>query len=107
MPNQWAISGVDLHLDLAGPRLREGLERALRDAVRSGRLRPGTRLPSSRSLAQDLGVARNTVAEAYAAAAEHFSQDELAALISLIVAINAWNAIGVATHAWVPGSYEA
>ena len=39
---------------------------ALRDAVRSGRLAPGTMLPPSRSLAADLGLARNTVAEAYA-----------------------------------------
>ena len=39
---------------------------ALREAVRAGRLAPGTRLPSSRSLAADLGVARNTVADSYA-----------------------------------------
>jgi len=45
--------------------------------------------------------------EAYEAVAEHFNDDEIAALISLIVAINAWNAIGVSTRAWVPGSYEA
>jgi GntR family transcriptional regulator / MocR family aminotransferase len=61
----WAISGVDLHLDLAGTRVRAALESALRDAVSTGRLRPGVRLPSSRALAADLGVARNTVAEAY------------------------------------------
>jgi AhpD family alkylhydroperoxidase len=42
----------------------------------------------------------------FAAAAEQFSQAELGALISLIVTINAWNAIGVTTHAWVPGSYQ-
>ena len=59
------VSGVDLHLDLAGTRVRAGLERALRDAIRAGRLRPGTRLPSSRALAADLGVARNTVGEVY------------------------------------------
>ncbi len=35
-------------------------------AVRTGRLAPGTRLPSSRTLAADLGIARNTVADAYA-----------------------------------------
>ena len=34
--------------------------------MRRGRLKPGTRLPSSRALAADLGVARNTVANAYA-----------------------------------------
>jgi GntR family transcriptional regulator / MocR family aminotransferase len=39
---------------------------ALREAVRTGRLVSGTRLPSSRSLAADLGIARNTVADAYA-----------------------------------------
>ena len=39
-------------------------------------------------------------------AAEQFSQAELGALISLIVTINAWNAIGVTTRAWLPGSYE-
>jgi GntR family transcriptional regulator/MocR family aminotransferase len=33
--------------------------------VQTGRLHPGTRLPSSRALAKDLGVARNTIVEAY------------------------------------------
>ncbi|MCR8580021.1 PLP-dependent aminotransferase family protein, partial [Streptomyces sp. Isolate_219] len=51
MENSWATFGRDLHLDLTGPGgLRAALLRALRDAVRSGRLAPGTRLPSSRSL---------------------------------------------------------
>ncbi|MEU8621663.1 PLP-dependent aminotransferase family protein [Streptomyces sp. NPDC048623] len=66
MANEWATFGADLHLEPHGPGLREGLMNALRDAVRSGRLAAGTRLPSSRSLAVDLGVARNTVADAYA-----------------------------------------
>ncbi|MFH8338800.1 PLP-dependent aminotransferase family protein [Streptomyces sp. AM6-12] len=67
MAESWATSGVDLHLEPAGPGgLRRGLTDALRDAVRTGRLAPGTRLPSSRALAADLGIARNTVAEAYA-----------------------------------------
>jgi GntR family transcriptional regulator/MocR family aminotransferase len=39
--------------------------RALLDAVRSGRLRVGERLPPTRSLAADLGVSRTTVATAY------------------------------------------
>ncbi|MFD0316854.1 MocR-like pyridoxine biosynthesis transcription factor PdxR [Streptomyces flavalbus] len=60
------VFGVDLHLEPAGPGLRRGLTDALREAVRGGRLAPGTRLPSSRSLAADLGIARNTVAESYA-----------------------------------------
>ncbi|MGC0332699.1 GntR family transcriptional regulator/MocR family aminotransferase [Streptomyces sp. SAI-170] len=59
--------GADLHLEVAGPGgRRAALIRALREAVRSGRLAPGTRLPPYRSLAADLGVARNTVADAYA-----------------------------------------
>ncbi|MFF7736816.1 aminotransferase class I/II-fold pyridoxal phosphate-dependent enzyme [Streptomyces sp. NPDC007984] len=59
--------GVDLHLELTGPGgRRAALIRALREAVRGGRLAPGTRLPPYRSLAADLGVARNTVADAYA-----------------------------------------
>ena len=67
-----AKASVDLHLDLPrgprgprGTRVRRDLEAALRDAVRAGRLGPGTRLPSSRALAADLGLARNTVAEVY------------------------------------------
>lgn len=58
--------GADLHVELRGPRSREGLTQALREAVRTGRLSPGTRLPPSRSLAADLGVSRNTVTHAYA-----------------------------------------
>ncbi|MEU6239692.1 PLP-dependent aminotransferase family protein [Streptomyces sp. NPDC047024] len=67
MAESWANPGIDLHLEPAGSSgLRQGLTDALRDAVREGRLAPGTRLPSSRALAADLGIARNTVAEAYA-----------------------------------------
>lgn len=66
MAKSRATLGIDLHLEPAGPGLRRGLTEALRDAVRTGRLAPGLRLPSSRSLAADLGIARNTVAESYA-----------------------------------------
>ncbi|MFF8407660.1 PLP-dependent aminotransferase family protein [Streptomyces sp. NPDC015684] len=71
MTESWVNSaeriGVDLHLELSGPGgRRAALTRALREAVRSGRLAPGARLPPYRSLAADLGVARNTVADAYA-----------------------------------------
>ncbi|GIM76224.1 PLP-dependent aminotransferase family protein [Winogradskya consettensis] len=58
--------GVDLHLDLgAGGNRRSRVEQALRDAIRSGRLAPGARLPSTRALAAELSLARNTVAAAY------------------------------------------
>jgi GntR family transcriptional regulator/MocR family aminotransferase len=39
---------------------------AVAEAIRSGRLRPGDRLPSTRALAASLGVHRNTVIAAYA-----------------------------------------
>ncbi|BBX19742.1 GntR family transcriptional regulator [Mycolicibacterium duvalii] len=69
----WAnSSSLDLHLEV-GADLAPGtrgakntLITALRDAVRSGRLPSGARLPPSRALAADLGLARNTVADAYA-----------------------------------------
>ncbi|MUM17989.1 PLP-dependent aminotransferase family protein [Mycobacterium sp. CBMA271] len=78
--SSWANSGTaeprplshDLHLDLRGTitpgarGVRDLLTAALRDAVRSGRLAVGAMLPPSRTLAGDLGLARNTVAESYA-----------------------------------------
>jgi len=67
MEETWATSGTDLHLeiDVTGTRVRRSLEDALRGSIQAGRLSPGTRLPSTRSLAADLGLARNTVADAY------------------------------------------
>jgi AhpD family alkylhydroperoxidase len=44
--------------------------------------------------------------EAYDAVAAEYRPDEIAALIGLIVAINAWNMIAVSTRAWEPGSYQ-
>ncbi|WP_328860329.1 MocR-like pyridoxine biosynthesis transcription factor PdxR [Streptomyces sp. NBC_00306] len=71
MADSWVnpaeILGADLHLELTGGGSRRAaLMRALRDAIRTGRLAPGTRLPPYRSLAADLCIARNTVADAYA-----------------------------------------
>ena len=45
-------------------------------------------------------------AAAYDAVAVQFEPGEVAALVALIVTINAWNAIGVSTRAWLPGSYQ-
>jgi AhpD family alkylhydroperoxidase len=44
--------------------------------------------------------------DAYNAVAAEFTPDEVAALVCLIVMINAWNTVGVSTRTWVPGSYE-
>ena len=44
--------------------------------------------------------------QAYQEVAAEFRPQEVAALVSLIVTINAWNAIGVSTRAWAPGSYN-
>jgi GntR family transcriptional regulator/MocR family aminotransferase len=66
MPSQRTSSDeLLLHLDPAQP-LTEQVEDQIRDAVRSGRLRVGSRLPSTRALAQDLGVSRGVVGSAYA-----------------------------------------
>lgn len=53
-----------LDLDESSGR-REGLERALRSAIRSGRLPAGTLLPSTRVVASDYSMARATVVAAY------------------------------------------
>jgi GntR family transcriptional regulator/MocR family aminotransferase len=66
MDESWAIPGLDLHLEIDHGRKAPSLERALRGAVRDGRLSAGSRLPSSRTLAADLGMARNSVADVYA-----------------------------------------
>src|SRR5262245_76256 len=52
-------------LDGSGALARQ-LYRALRGAILGGVLPPGARLPSSRALASEVGVSRNTVLLAYA-----------------------------------------
>jgi GntR family transcriptional regulator / MocR family aminotransferase len=56
---------IPIDRDGAEPLFRQ-IEQWLRDAIASGGLPPSTRLPSSRTLANDLGVSRITVANAYA-----------------------------------------
>ncbi|ONI86162.1 GntR family transcriptional regulator [Saccharothrix sp. ALI-22-I] len=63
MSANWTTSR---ELLLPAPQGRRAVESELRRAVRDGRLAPGTRLPSSRDLAAQLGVARGTVTAAYA-----------------------------------------
>ncbi|NOZ77696.1 MAG: GntR family transcriptional regulator [Acidobacteria bacterium] len=55
-----------LHIDLASPvPVYRQIARGLRILLVEGNLAPGHRLPTIRDLAMDLGVHRNTVAEAY------------------------------------------
>jgi GntR family transcriptional regulator/MocR family aminotransferase len=68
MPIEWAGLSPDLFVPLdrtAREPLRTQLESALREAIRSGRLAGGERLPSSRELAKELGVSRGLVQECY------------------------------------------
>ncbi len=68
MSIQWAGLSPELLLpvDRARPEpLRSQLEDGLREAIRSGRLGVGERLPSSRELARELGVSRGLVQESY------------------------------------------
>lgn len=55
---------VQLRRDLAVP-LHQQIEGEIRRGIRDGRLRAGTRLPSTRALAADLGLSRGVVVEAY------------------------------------------
>ena len=69
MPDTGTTSGMELLLPVEPPQpgrpRRVQLESALRDAVRTGRLAAGQRLPASRVLAGDLGVSRRLVVEVY------------------------------------------
>lgn len=68
MTIEWTGLGPEIlvRLDRERPEpLRAQLERELRDAIRAGRLHEGERLPSSRTLARELGVSRGLVLECY------------------------------------------
>jgi GntR family transcriptional regulator / MocR family aminotransferase len=57
---------MDLLVEFAaGAPLRRQLEHQLRDAIRTGRLSAGSALPSSRVLAEQLGVSRGVVVDCY------------------------------------------
>ena len=68
MPRSKTSSSLELLVELdrqASDPLHRQLERAIRTAVREGRLEAGTVLPSSRALASQLGVSRGIVVESY------------------------------------------
>jgi GntR family transcriptional regulator/MocR family aminotransferase len=58
--------GLLVELDREGRApLHEQIERSIREDIRAGRLAAGARLPSTRSLASELGISRGVVSEAY------------------------------------------
>src|SRR5215469_9272780 len=68
MSIEWSGLGPELMLTVdrrAPVPLRTQLESQLRDAIRSGRLGAGERLPSSRELARELGLSRGLVQDCY------------------------------------------
>jgi GntR family transcriptional regulator/MocR family aminotransferase len=68
MPVEWSGLSPDLLLALdrrTGEPLRAQLEGQLRQAIRTGRLRGGERLPSSRELARELSLSRGLVQDCY------------------------------------------
>ena len=58
------IAGIELDRDADTP-LHEQIDRAFRRAILEGRLAGGGRIPSSRALAEQLGVSRLTVVSAF------------------------------------------
>lgn len=63
-----AITGtlLTLPIDKARPvPLWQQLTDALRDAIRQGRMAPGTKLPSTRTFADEFGISRNTVLQVF------------------------------------------
>jgi GntR family transcriptional regulator/MocR family aminotransferase len=59
------MTDLHLHFDRTAGRLSDQIAAELRAAIRAGRLVAGTRLPSSRDLAQELIVSRGVVVTAY------------------------------------------
>jgi GntR family transcriptional regulator/MocR family aminotransferase len=67
MPVDWSQSSPDLmiELDRTGAPLAAQIQEHLRVAIREGRLGAGERLPSTRRMAEYVGVSRGTVVEVY------------------------------------------
>ncbi|MET0524240.1 MAG: PLP-dependent aminotransferase family protein, partial [Nocardioides sp.] len=68
MAVEWTSASGELLIPIdrdAPEPLRTQVESWLRDAVRSGRLQPGERLPSSRELASALGLSRGLVVQCF------------------------------------------
>ena len=68
LSSEWTTYGRDLLVSVHGTargQWSSALAGQLREAIRSGALASGVRLPASRALAQDLGLSRGTVVSVY------------------------------------------
>jgi len=87
------VTGPELlvELDRTGELpLHEQLESSLRENIRRGRLPAGTRLPSTRGLAAELGVSRGVVTEAYSQlSAEGYLETRQGATVRVARAVRA------------------
>lgn len=83
--------GLLVALDRSGELpLHEQIERSLREQIRSGRLEPGSALPSTRGLSGELGVSRGVVTEAYGQlAAEGYLRMSQGAPVRVAAAVRA------------------
>lgn len=83
-----AFAPISLSPDISGPIGRE-VYRQLKELIRCGRLPQGARLPSTRQLAAELGVSRNTVVFAY---------EELKAENYIVAQVGAGSYVAAARH---------
>lgn len=66
IPGKFTSPIMELHIRIEGKKeLAEQVYRQIADAIKSGRLADGQQLPPSRLLAEQLGVSRKTVSDAY------------------------------------------
>jgi GntR family transcriptional regulator/MocR family aminotransferase len=108
VPRERTSSGLDLYVALqrqGGLPLRAQLEGAIRNAIRDGRLAHGTPLPSSRALADDLGVSRGVVVGAYD---QLTAEGYLTARVGGVTRVAAWAAVAepVRPRAREPRAYR-
>src|SRR5258708_5916535 len=66
MPKHETGTVLEININFSGDApFHRQLYTALKSAILDGRLRPGSRLPSTRTVAQDIGVSRTTVLNAF------------------------------------------
>jgi GntR family transcriptional regulator / MocR family aminotransferase len=86
----------------AGETLRSALERTLREAIVTRAFRAGVRLPASRALAQQLGVSRRVVSDAYGQLEAQGFLLNREREAPLVAAVHVRNIVRVEVNAQVP-----